>query len=133
MSTSLRRTWGTRAARATTTTCELTRSSGEPLPLPAGLPADPNRPLASTCGPRPGAARNVGFSPARPGCPPRLRGINPTDLACWAIACRASAAVLDLEGHDAPAARLRRVAAAADRWATRLGAADASACRYVTV
>ena len=53
------------------------------------------------------------------GCP-RLRGTTAADMTRWAIACRASAAVLDLEGCHVDAEHLRELAAAAERRAVRL-------------
>ena len=60
------------------------------------------------------------------GSPPRLRGGDPADLVCWATACRASAAVLDREGHPGPAAHLRFLAHASERRAARLLLAEAN-------
>ena len=60
------------------------------------------------------------------GSPPRLRGGDPADLVCWATACRASAAVLDREGHPGPAAHLRSLAHASERRAARLVLAEAN-------
>ncbi len=56
----------------------------------------------------------AGPHPPEVGAPPPLRGHSPWHLARFAIACRASAIVLALQGHPAPAARLRRLAVAAD-------------------
>ena len=48
------------------------------------------------------------------GAPPPLRGHSPWHLSRFAIACRASAIVLTLQGYPDHAAHLRRLAAAAD-------------------
>lgn len=55
---------------------------------------------------------------ARVGDPPRLRGYGPEGLLRFAIACRASAIVLERGRHPGPAAHLRRLARAADLRAT---------------
>ena len=52
-----------------------------------------------------------------PGTPPPLRGNSSTHLCRFAIACRASAIVLDLQGHPRHATHLRVLAAAATRQA----------------
>lgn len=49
----------------------------------------------------------------RVGDPPPLRGRSPRHLYRFAIACRASAIILDLEGHGGPASQLRDLADAA--------------------
>ena len=67
------------------------------------------------------------MTPVIVGCPPRLHGPTPGDLVHWAIACRASAAVLDLEGQRERAVHLRGLAEAADRRIARLAAAEAQA------
>lgn len=48
------------------------------------------------------------------GDPPPLRGDSPEDLRRFAIACRASAVVLQRQGHMDHAVRLRCLADAAD-------------------
>lgn len=58
---------------------------------------------------------------------PPLRGTTTADLTHWAIACRASAVILELEGQPDAAAHLRDLAAAAERRAARLAAATARA------
>ncbi|MGB8381442.1 MAG: hypothetical protein WCG47_09355 [Dermatophilaceae bacterium] len=63
----------------------------------------------------PGVPRPV----ARVGQPPPLRGSTPYELHRFVIACRASALVLEREGHLQHAAHLRRLAAAADTQATQ--------------
>ncbi len=52
-----------------------------------------------------------------PGTPPPLRGNSSTHLCRSAIACRAFAIVLDLQGHPCHATHLRVLAAAATRQA----------------
>ncbi|KAB7740909.1 hypothetical protein GA707_18605 [Nostocoides sp. F2B08] len=58
------------------------------------------------------------------GAPPPLRGSTPWHLNRFAIACRASAIVLDLQGHPGHAAHLRDLAAAAAHRATQFSAQD---------
>jgi len=53
------------------------------------------------------------------GAPPPLRGHSPWHLSRFAIACRASAIVLTLQGCPDHAGHLRRLAAAADTLARR--------------
>lgn len=49
-----------------------------------------------------------------PGAPPRRHGVGPNSRARFAIACRASAVVLELEGLAHHAAYLRSLADAVD-------------------
>ncbi len=56
------------------------------------------------------------------GSPPPLRGHSPHQLERFAIACRASAIVLDLQRYPAHAAHLRRLAAAAEAQSARRAA-----------
>lgn len=64
--------------------------------------------------------------PVRPDWAPPLRGSDLASLVRWAIACRASAGVLDLEGQPERAAHLRQLAETADRRSDRLVAASAA-------
>jgi hypothetical protein len=62
-----------------------------------------------------------------PGAPPPLRGHTAWHLRRFAVACRSSAIVLDLQGHPDHATHLRALAAAADgRAAQRTAAAPVS-------
>lgn len=62
-----------------------------------------------------------------PGAPPPLRGHTAWHLLRFAIACRSSAIVLDLQGHPDHATHLRALATAADnRAAQRTAAAPVS-------
>ena len=57
------------------------------------------------------------------GTPPPVRGHSPWHLARFAIACRASAIILDLHRHPAEAAALRRLAEVAETQARGRGPA----------
>ena len=59
-----------------------------------------------------------------PGAPPPLRGHTAWHLLRFAIACRSSAIVLDLQGHPAHATHLRALATAADTRAAQRTAAE---------
>ncbi len=58
------------------------------------------------------------------GAQPPLRGNSSWHLARFAIACRASAIVLDLQGHLGPAVHLRDLATTAEHMAAHLTAPD---------
>lgn len=58
------------------------------------------------------------------GAPPPLRGDCPSHLSRFAIACRASALVLDLQGHPGEAVHLRAIATAADHRVAQIGTQD---------
>ena len=74
--------------------------------------------------------RRITHTPSAPpagatvGSPPPLRGHSPEHLTRFAIACRASAIVLDLQGHPRHASRLRDLAAAAEDRATQIRTPD---------